>query len=145
MSAQAADTRRIAVVSSSERIHLRLFAEAPAARSAELISALVRCLACHGEVQVHEFGAYWKSPEYFVWKFLLNFIGTVSAACDPRRSPLTRVPAVGGAAWVRDQQGRLWSVPFQAALSRDFVLAGRLKLLKHLVVVFCVTAAPESL
>ena len=59
------------------QIHLRLFAAAPASRSADLAAVLTRRLAVHGQAQVTEHGSYWKIPEYLEFMVVLSPTGSV--------------------------------------------------------------------
>ncbi|GIE90711.1 hypothetical protein Are01nite_71910 [Actinoplanes regularis] len=86
ISAERATTPHTAVVSESDHVYLRLFAEAPTARSAELASSLVRCLADYGAVRVHESGSYWKIPEYLEFNVDLMATGSTSACIDRLRA-----------------------------------------------------------
>ncbi|MBU2664197.1 hypothetical protein KOI35_11910 [Actinoplanes bogorensis] len=58
-------------------VHLRLFADAPPARSLEIAAALAEQLARHGEVRVTPEGTYWKIPEY------QEFTATLTPAGSP--------------------------------------------------------------
>ncbi|MEU4422475.1 hypothetical protein AB0F81_17745 [Actinoplanes sp. NPDC024001] len=65
-------------MSTSDQIRIRLFAEAPAARSEELATALAHRLAGHGHVQVHEIGTYGKDPRYLEFDLDLTPAGSAS-------------------------------------------------------------------
>ncbi|MEV6598559.1 hypothetical protein AB0M36_17030 [Actinoplanes sp. NPDC051346] len=93
----------------SDKIRMRLFAEAPEARSAELASTLARCLAGYGDVQVHEAGAYWKISGYLEFNVDLKTTGSASA-CIARLRALE--PAGwSGDVWKHRPDGRVFLLP----------------------------------
>lgn len=95
MSVVPSGARHAALVSPTDQIRMRLFAEASTTRSAELASALTRCLASHGDVQVHEAGTYWKIPAYI--EFDVDLAVAVSASVG-----VARLRAVAPAGWSGD-------------------------------------------
>jgi hypothetical protein len=88
---------------------MRLFAEAPEARSAELASTLARCLAGHGDVQVHEVSTGGETSAYLEFTVDLAATGSASACIADLRA---REPGGwSGDVWTHQPDGPAFLIP----------------------------------
>lgn len=96
-------------MTTSDRIHLRLFVEVSPSRSAEVAAALTRRLAHLGNVRTADLGRYWKIPEYTEFDIEVTPTGNVSACVAAIRA--LQPAGWSGDAWTSHPDGPKFLLP----------------------------------